>query len=194
MFVSFSQAGQDAFVNKVLANKQKGTFLDIGSGPAIVTSNTYAFEQMNWKGVCIDFDRQYYQDYLKHRKSPLLLMDVTKMEWQHCLQEYPFLAEIDYLSFDVDDSTIAAINVFPWRKIRATVITIEHDLYRVGPSVQQVIRAKLEQEGYTLVCGDVAVWPGHYFEDWFVDAAKVDKTIIDKYRCDKQLWSDILSR
>lgn len=52
-FNSFSQFGEDAFLNSILRN-QHGRYVDVGSGHPIRGSNTYALYESGWRGVLID--------------------------------------------------------------------------------------------------------------------------------------------
>jgi FkbM family methyltransferase len=45
---------QDMIAYLYLKEKKDGFFIDIGANDGIVSSNTYALEQMGWKGVCIE--------------------------------------------------------------------------------------------------------------------------------------------
>lgn len=162
---SHSQAGQDLFAYDASDRKRKGTFLDIGCNDAVFHSNTYALEQIGWRGLLVDiapFD-------MSKRKSPFVLADASKV----CPAIQGFMADhnwfIDYLSLDVDEWTYQALIALPLGLCRFGCITVEHDLYLRGPGPQEAIRKTLMGHGYTLACGDV-VAPGYgVFEDWFVD-------------------------
>lgn len=50
-----SQIGQDKWVAQtVFPGVKDGFFLDVGSADGTVISNTWALEQLGWRGVCID--------------------------------------------------------------------------------------------------------------------------------------------
>jgi FkbM family methyltransferase len=50
-----SQIGQDKWVlEAVFPNVKNGFFLDVGSADGTINSNTKAFEQKGWTGICID--------------------------------------------------------------------------------------------------------------------------------------------
>jgi FkbM family methyltransferase len=48
------QCLQDAIAYLYLKQKENGFYIDIGANDGIVGSNTYIFEQIGWKGVCIE--------------------------------------------------------------------------------------------------------------------------------------------
>jgi hypothetical protein len=76
---------------------------------------------------------------------------------------------------------------------RFAVITFEHDAWTGTPEAldaRQHSREWLQDLGYELVINDVGVEPRMpkdqgrmtYFEDWWVDPARVDPALIRKYR------------
>lgn len=52
--ISFSKAGDDIQLMKLINNSAPGAYVDIGSWHPINASNTYYFYLRNWKGICID--------------------------------------------------------------------------------------------------------------------------------------------
>lgn len=52
--ISFSKAGDDIQLMKLINNRVPGAYVDIGSWHPINASNTYYFYLRNWKGICID--------------------------------------------------------------------------------------------------------------------------------------------
>lgn len=186
--MSCSQAGQDLFVLKLIGTS--GTYLDVGCGDCIDkdASNTLYLSQHNWTGLGIDINERFKWGWTHIRQQPMLVEDVCALNWNTVIQTYPFIENVDYLSFDVDDSTIPAVARFPWDRIRAKVITIEHDRYRVGEAARVYTRYMLMKFGYTLVCEDIKVDPhkdGNLveYEDWWLDAKHFDKALIEKIRC-----------
>ncbi len=52
--ISFSKAGDDIQLMKLINNNEPGTYVDIGSWHPVNASNTYYFYVRGWKGICID--------------------------------------------------------------------------------------------------------------------------------------------
>ena len=51
----YSQSGQDKIIfENFFKNKDNGYYVDIGAHDGITFSNTYFFEQLGWKGICIE--------------------------------------------------------------------------------------------------------------------------------------------
>lgn len=64
-----SQCGQDLFVLEVLDGLTGGFFLDSGASDGIRSSNTYLLETaFQWKGICIEPNREYYAALVQNRR------------------------------------------------------------------------------------------------------------------------------
>lgn len=92
---------------------------------------------------------------------------------------------IDYLSFDVDEATVGALENFPFDSHKFKIITIEHDQYRFGTGVAEFIRAKLLQLKYVIVCKNVKL-NGNAFEDWWVHSELVPPEKLCYLMCDSR--------
>jgi hypothetical protein len=201
-----SQAAQDVFVWHMMGMKSNGTYLDIGCSDCaddIVISpsgnNTLGLFRVGWKGIGIDINPSWAWGWEHLREQPFLTADITTIDWEAVLTQYPELARdgVDYISFDVDDATAAAVAHFPWHRIRFTVLTIEHDSYCVGDTVKRDMRNMLSSAGYTLVASDVQLFhqgAPRAFEDWWVDKQKVDPRMIHYIGCDGMLGTAIARR
>ena len=51
---SFSQEGEDQLLYRLIGNKKKGFFIDVGAHHPFLYSNTYKFYKMGWNGINID--------------------------------------------------------------------------------------------------------------------------------------------
>jgi len=119
-------------------------------------------------------------------KIPLVLADVSAPGWFDRVKAAGLDCSqaVDYLSFDIDDSTVKAISLLPFRDVQFKVITIEHDKYRFGQSAQDAIQQLLTRYGYLPVCTNVQCPTGESFEDWFVHPAHVNAGSVAQYVCD----------
>ena len=77
-----ASASQDKFVANILNFKKDGFYLDIGSAGAISCNNTYCFEDLGWKGICIEMDEKYNEEYkqrnCKYINADALLVDYSR--------------------------------------------------------------------------------------------------------------------
>jgi FkbM family methyltransferase len=59
---------QDLFAYMYLQRKQNGFYMDIGANDGVTASNTCVFEQLGWRGVCIEPQPEIYKQLRKSRK------------------------------------------------------------------------------------------------------------------------------
>lgn len=65
----FSQYNQDLFLyNEFFKDKVDGFFVEVGADDGIDKSNTYFFEQLGWKGICIEPSPVRYKFLQENRK------------------------------------------------------------------------------------------------------------------------------
>jgi hypothetical protein len=161
-FDSKSQAGQDRFAFETSGQKRDGTFIDIGCAPPVEHSNTFALEQLGWRGLLVDILP------CDGRLSRFLRMDVTNdispiLEYWDEHQRF-----VDYVSLDVDPFTSVIFQKIPWQLYKFGVMTVEHDRYARGDDLRTLVRSTMQEHGYRLARADV-VAPGFgEYEDWFV--------------------------
>lgn len=168
-----SQALQDRFVANLLNFKRDGFYLDIGSCHAESTNNTYAFEELGWRGICIEVDPQHNESY-KKRTCKYINYDATQLDYKVILDNENAPQTIDYLSLDVDAISTDVLKLLPLDVYTFSVITIEHDQYLNGDIYRDEQRDILSKSGYCLICSDVLVplqedtKENCSFEDWWI--------------------------
>ena len=175
----YSQAAQDEFVHTLcykLTNKQDtGYYLELGAWHPISINNTYALEQKhNWRGLSIDISSQFDTLWKQQRKNPLHVVDATKADYKTLLKTYP--KTIDYLSLDINNQYVQALNKIPFDEYTFKIITIEHDQYRHGPRIRAQERKFLHAQGYYLLCPDIQCRRGS-FEDWWIHPSAFPKLL-----------------
>ena len=104
MTIYHGQALQDKFVLNVLKGKKNGTFLELGANHPIDINNTYTLEKdFGWRGIMIEFDEKYLNQYKEHRKGSVhLIADATKVDYKKLLEDNDMPNSIDYLQIDLD--------------------------------------------------------------------------------------------
>lgn len=183
------QALQDAFAFDI-CNTLNGTFIEFGSGDGIKINNTFVLEQKGWRGLLIEADAKYERDLAQMRKSPFVIAEAQKLDWNYLMSKHQFLnSPVDFISFDVDDANRVVFDNFPWEKIRFRSMTLEHDCYRLGNSFRDYSRQRLSRLGYKLIAQDVR-HRGNSFEDWWVCAELEDHAI--KYKSQNQEFPDFM--
>ena len=159
-FKSYSQAGQDKWVYDRLGSS--GFFLDLGCNHPIEINNTYALEEMGWKGFLVDSDEHCVRLCRATRFEQVYQADLSKPHdfWVN------LPSSIDYLSLDVDNSTLDCLKLIPFATHSFKVATIEHDSYRFGNGPRDAIRTIMLEQGYRIAVADVA-HEDCVFEDWW---------------------------
>ncbi len=173
----YSQAWQDECIANILGFKRSGYYLDIGSNDAHQQSNSYFFEsELGWTGICVEFDVRHNTSY-QNRNCHLVNEDSTTIDYKSLLDGKHFPSRIDYLSLDVDENSTATLKRLPFDSYKFSIITLEHDTYRLGTAARDEQRAILQSHGYTLLFPDIlaplgcGMGPNLSFEDWWVDAS-----------------------
>jgi hypothetical protein len=195
--ICLSQAGQDVFARYVI--DRIGTFLDLGSFRPTYHNNTRILELQGWKGLSIDY-QDFGEEFKQKRTTPFLHADVTTIDWNKTIEQFPFLKEtVDYISFDVDGATRSAFDLFPFDKIKFACMTIEHDQYRVGTELRDYLRKKLTELGYVLICADVVMPDSPYekfgaFEDWWVNPDLVNMNKVETIRSNHISFYEIFKK
>ena len=192
----YSQAGQDKFIIKSLGEKKNGYFLEIGSAHYDEHNNSYYLEkELNWKGIMIEYDKKYLNDYIKYITNSIhIINDAQKIDYIQLLESNKFPNIIDYLQIDLDAHNRSTLNVLEkfdktiFNKYKFATITFEHDSYRGNFfNTKDLSRSIFKKHGYLLVYPDVTVSDRKNtygsFEDWYihpdlVDINKLPKKII----------------
>lgn len=196
----YSQAWQDSFAFILLNHKKGGYYLDIGSGAPNAQSNSnYLDTILKWKGVCVEKNSDYNEMYTQLRTCHFINGDATAIDYKAVLDGFGSPKQIDYLSIDVDEVSMQALNKMPFDDYRFSTITIEHDRYRFGDMTRNQERERLRANDYFLLFPDVLVplgcgmGPDLPFEDWWVDPTVFDmnklKKITDKM-ANQKLYPD----
>ena len=188
----YSDDKQDCFVANLLKFKRDGYYLDIGSCASIGSNNSYFFESLDWKGICIE-KNPIFNDSYKTRTCRYINDDALNIDYEKIFEEEVFPQSIDYLSLDVDEASAEVLKMLPLDKYRFKVITIEHDSHVYGGLHKTPQRALLKSHNYFLLGEDVLNQSGrnigqeHAWEDWFVDPNCFEKDELKRlysYRLD----------
>ncbi len=66
----YGQCGQDKYLyENLFKNKKNGIFIEIGAHNGIAYSNTKFFEELGWKGICIEPIPEVFEELKKNRKA-----------------------------------------------------------------------------------------------------------------------------
>lgn len=196
----YAEAKQDQFAANMLKFKRNGTYLDIGSCHSMHSNNTFFFQSLDWKGICVEIESSHNDSYLSRKDCIYLNSDATILDYSMILNENNFPKVIDFLSLDIDQLSLTVLEKFPFDEFRFRVITIEHDAYHLGDTYRSKQREILEKNGYFLICSNVFVeqygWTQENcaFEDWWVDPNEFDDNLLNNLKCDSIYPSQIINK
>lgn len=194
---SFSQVYQDKFVLKLIG--PNGFFLDLGAGwdAGQVNSNTALLEEFGWNGISVDGNPSH-TDRRKSKsiRSLVLCEYIPQTTIEQILDANNAPTVIDYVSIDIEPSSLVALKNFPFDKYQFKVLTFEHDLYAAGPDQKDAAYALLTSNGYVRLCDNVrvpeAMGDGLYFEDWWVNPNYFSKEFIENNTFSQKLGNYIV--
>lgn len=195
-----SDARQDEFVANMTRFKRGGSYVDIGSCHSQRSNNTFFFDSMGWRGVCVELDPGHNDSYANRSNCLHLNQDALQVDWAAAFERAGLPATIDYLSLDVDDASLEVLRRLPTDRYRFRVITIEHDFYRAGDANRAAQRELLSSLGYRLVCPDVYVeqpdfpHPNCPFEDWWAHPDEFDPGLLERVHSYCELPSRIIQK
>lgn len=186
-FMSYSQIGQDLFVLKILENYDDvKSYLEIGASHPTINSNTMLLEKNGWTGYSIEIE-DIKDIWYKERKNDLLICDATTVDY-NLLFANEMKNNCTYLSIDTDGNYSAILKKILETEQQFMVITIEHDLYRLGRSEQFNEHILLTNAGYICLAKNISM-NNLPFEDWWINT-----TIVKKYMKNDLLLCGICNR
>jgi hypothetical protein len=184
----YSDCRQDEFAANILGFKKDGFYIDIGAAGPVSSNNSYLFERLGWKGLCVESNPHYFPQW-GVRNALFLGEDALKIDYKKVFEENGFPQDIDYASIDIDTLSYDALLSLPLEDYKFKVITIEHDAYLYGDKYKSKQKELLLSKGYELLCENVYVeMAGHgrpesSFEDWYVYPSFFSKDLISKIKC-----------
>jgi len=177
---NWSQVAQDLFVLSVTDGKEKGTYLEIGSGDPFHLNNTMLLEtRFGWIGKGIEWNKELVARHTANRKNPVLCINALEVDYEKLLAEIadPVTKIVDYLQLDCEPSAVTyeIMTKIPFDKYRFRAITYEHDYYVDSSfSFREKSRKFLKQKGYILAANDISPEGSCTFEDWWIHPDLVD--------------------
>jgi hypothetical protein len=179
-----SQVYQDMFILSMTNGKRNGTFLEIGGAEPYKGNNTALLEKsFDWKGVSIEYDQKFVDNYRRNRSTKLIHEDALLIDYKKLLQENFDGNTVDYLQLDIEPArhTYECMLKIPFDEYKFAVITYEHDYYvDVTKSYREKSREFLSSKGYVLVVNDISPDGISNFEDWWVHPDLVDVDILKR--------------
>jgi hypothetical protein len=178
----YSQVYQDEFAAKLIGSA--GFFVDVGAGDGYNRpngGNSQYLEELGWKGILIEGNEQFHQYSKLNRKSISVHAFIPSIKIIDILKNNNCPNVIDYLSIDIEPSSLVALKDFPFDEYEFKVLTFEHDSYRFGISDKTDSWKILSENGYICLCEDVETpqLAGPY-EDWWINPKYFTPNFIEK--------------
>ena len=114
-------------------------------------------KEFGWRGVGIEIQEHFANDYNENRQSPCINHDALKFNWDDYLEKNNFDKTIDFLQIDVDDtvpnSNLLALLNIPLSRYQFNVICVENTA-NLNPKYKNSRNAQIEilqSNGYSLV-------------------------------------------
>lgn len=179
---NYSEAHQDLFTLYIHDGKHTGTYLEIGAGQPHYGNNTALLENLGWGGISIDIDQSLVNSYNNMRRNKCLCADATTLNYGKLLLGFEHL---DYVQIDCDpaQTSLAVLKALPLDRVRAAVLTFEHDAYiDRNSTVRRESREHLRALGYELVVSNIAPDSYRAYEDWWVYPDLVDASRLQRIK------------
>jgi len=170
----YSQTYQDEFAY-LLCNTDKGFFVDIGAGdsdfpPYGTNSNTKFLEEKGWSGILVECVYGWTEYAKITRSGAAVCARIPDTPIKKILYENNCPNTIDYLSIDIEPSSVIALETFPFDEYEFKILTFEHDLYAAGPTQKNKSHEILKSKGYICLCEDVETpMNAGPYEDWWIN-------------------------
>lgn len=166
---------QDLFVQLLLGDK--GYYVDIGAGDGAglpCASNTYWLEERGWTGILIEYDPQYTSEGMKVRPgSHFVCTNALTVDYKQLFRQCNAPKVIDYLSIDIEPTSLAALARFPFDEYDFKVMTIEHDFYNMPQGIveKRNLTQWMKDKPYVRIVEDVGLSyrSTYWLEDWFIN-------------------------
>lgn len=146
----------NSFALRFCGDKTNGTYIEVGASDWIEGNNTYLLEkEFGWKGVGIEIQEHYVDNYNKNRTNPCIQADATKFNWDKYLEANNFPTQIDHLSIDTDQTNLFSLLNIPLSRYRFSTIVIENTDMLPNLSkdhkVKNIQQEVLSRHSYTLI-------------------------------------------
>jgi hypothetical protein len=173
-------------------------FVEVGAWHGIKDSNTFVLEtEYSWSGIAFEVIPKFRRRYNRVRNSHCIQADVTDVDFRQIFKEHGVPKRVDYLQLDVDPATVtlSALVKIPFDTHRFSVITFEHDLYRLEENkyVKKWSEDFLTEHNYTRVVSNVK-YNGMAFEDWWVDSSVCDSNFIAENLNSDIEWENLFQK
>lgn len=121
---SYSIEGEDLILHSVFRDSKKGFYIDIGSNHPIQNNNTYYFYNLGWRGICIDPNVTFSDDYKRYRPEDTFIpAAVSAQEGMNEINYYEFKdSTLNSTCEKTAEDYLARHGMFSIRKINTIMV------------------------------------------------------------------------
>jgi FkbM family methyltransferase len=169
---------QDMVAYMMLHKKKNGFFVDVGANDGFLCSNTYFFEKLGWKGICIEPQPDVFSHYLiKNRKCDCFNVALSSDSYK----------EIDFLKADAHALSGISDNICEEKRKRAMeygkteIIKVKtmtfNDIMEKYPTINHIDFLSIDVEGHELEILKVIDFKKYSFGFLTIEGSEPDKII-----------------
>lgn len=146
--ISFSKAGDDIQLMKLINNRVPGAYVDVGCWHPVKASNTYYFSLRGWKGICIDPNPELKLLYQRFRpKDNFINAGIGE---SNLTLEYYMLEESSMNTFSLDFIKKHHLEATVLKKIKIPLFSLEEILDKNLDPNDRLDFFDIDVEGYDL--------------------------------------------
>lgn len=157
---SYAQEGEDVLLWRILDafHGMKGTYVDVGSNHPWKNSNTALFYRSGWRGVAVDPNPIYAEDFAKERPGDVFL-NIGLSDVSDMLTYHSFLEPLYNTFSEAYAKQLVENGIQPFPIQTAVVVrTLREVLPEIWPSGKAIDLLSIDAEGF-----DSNIISGHDF-------------------------------
>jgi len=142
---------QDMIAYMFLPKEQDGFFIDIGAGDGIVVNNTYIFEQIGWKGICIEPQPDIFNCLKRNRKCDCYNVALSSVN-NESVDFNKVHGERNFSGLNMSMSELQKRNIEKYGEIEIIKVkTITFDeLMKKYPNISEIDFMSVDTEGHEM--------------------------------------------
>ncbi len=166
---NYARHFQDMFVLSVLDGKERGSFIELGSGEPFTWNATALLEKtFGWKGISVDINEKTCYKHAQTRNSTIITGNAEEIDYEALLKSHCMEEHIDFLRINCEEASLKTLLKIPFNRYEFSVIQFQHNSCWWGEEIKTVAREHLEKAGYILCANDIALDDKQTYEDWWV--------------------------
>jgi len=182
----YSQNGEDYLLWSFFKGKRRGFYVDIGAFDGIHFSNTYAFEQIGWNGICVEPNPEIFAICRANRPGSTCLYEACTGN-PHAKKMRFFVEELGLLSTTIIDEEKLkdieqryrkrGLDFSGMKEIEVAARTFNEILEQYGPIDKKIDFVSIDSEG-----DEIGILGGIAFDIYDIRVLVVEYDKIDEQK------------